>query len=102
MITSAVPEMATEGDIERVIKKRERGALVLHARIETPSRFLQGVGNINRPARKDAAILYGEGEYFVTRTVCPLDGCIEINGLRRGIDHRRAGDAKRIDIPARQ
>jgi hypothetical protein len=55
MIISAVPEMAAEGDVEPVIKKHECGVLVLHTRIEMPTRPVQGVGDINRPARKNAA-----------------------------------------------
>lgn len=102
MKVSAIPEMTAERDAERAIKKRERAALVLHARVELSTRPLQRFGDINRPARKNAAILCREGEHLVTRTVCPLDGRIEMDGLRRGIDYRRPSDTERVDIAARQ
>jgi hypothetical protein len=56
VIIAAITEVAAERDIDSALEKGNRGALILGARIEMPSQFLQGVGNVNRPARQDGSV----------------------------------------------
>jgi hypothetical protein len=102
VVISTIAEMAAEGDVDGIVQQCEGCPLILDARIEMASRPLQGIGNINRPAGEDGTVLQREPEQLVTRAVRQVNECIEIYGLGRRIDHRRAGDAYRIDVPARQ
>src|SRR5215472_13792227 len=86
VIVSAISEMTTEGDVERIIKDRKSRALVLDGWIETAPGFLQGLGNVDRPAGKHGAILQRKGEHLVVNAARQLDRRVEIDRLRPGID----------------
>jgi hypothetical protein len=48
VIIPAITEVTAERDIDSAVEKRNRGALILGARIEMPSQLLQSVGHEDR------------------------------------------------------
>ena len=102
VIISAISVMTAEGDEEGIIEDRKRCALVLDGWIEIASRFLQGLGNVDRPAGKDGAILQRKPKHLMVDTARQFDGSVKINRLCRWIDDRRAGNAERINVAAWQ
>ena len=69
VILAAIAKMAAEGDIDSAVEKGERRALVLDPGIEMASRSLQGISNVNGPARENSAVCQRQSKNFMAGPV---------------------------------
>jgi len=68
----------------------------------SPAQRGEPVSDVNRPPRRYCARGQRKTEHEVARPAGRLNERFEVNDLSYWIDHRRAGDAHRIDVAARQ
>jgi hypothetical protein len=94
--------MAAERDMERAVLDQQRAALVLRPRIEILPEPAQRLGDIDRPAGQHRAITERERVDPVMNPGSVGHDRVEVDRSARLIDDRRAGNAERVDIAARQ
>src|SRR5262245_61200831 len=97
----AIAKMAAKGDINPAVEDSECAPLILEAAVKALSAGGQRSGDIDRPARQCRSVLQRQRKNTMVRSRGVGDHGVEVNRLRRLLDHWGAGDPQGVDVPAR-